>query len=68
RLDERVEVDDAYLGGERSGGKAGRGAPGKTPFVAAVQTSDDGGRPLFMGSRPCRALPKRPLRSGRPAA
>ncbi|MEX3611864.1 MAG: hypothetical protein VB124_02310 [Burkholderia sp.] len=22
RLDERVEVDDAYLGGERSGGKA----------------------------------------------
>ncbi|MEX3582971.1 MAG: hypothetical protein VB137_10845, partial [Burkholderia sp.] len=60
--------DDAYLGGERSGGKAGRGAPGKTPFVAAVQTSDDG-RPLFMRlSRPCRALPKRPLRSGRPAA
>ncbi|MEX3612139.1 MAG: IS1595 family transposase [Burkholderia sp.] len=39
RLNERVEFDDAYLGGERSGGKAGRGAPGKTPFVAAVQTS-----------------------------
>ncbi|MEX3583290.1 MAG: IS1595 family transposase, partial [Burkholderia sp.] len=39
RLDERVEVDDAYLGGECSGGKAvGVAAPGKTPFVAAVQT------------------------------
>ena len=28
-----VQLDDAYLGGERSGGKRGRGAPGKTPFV-----------------------------------
>ena len=27
---------DTYLGGERSGGKRGRGAPGKSPFVAAV--------------------------------
>jgi transposase-like protein len=40
----RIEIDDAYIGGERSG-KSGRGAAGKTPFVAAVQTSDDG-RPL----------------------
>ena len=32
----QVQLDDAYLGGERSGGKRGRGAPGKTPFVAAV--------------------------------
>jgi transposase-like protein len=37
----RVEVDDAYLGGVRSGGKRGRGAAGKTPFVAAVETSLD---------------------------
>jgi hypothetical protein len=35
----RVELDDAYLGGERSGGKRGRGAPGKTPFVAALRAS-----------------------------
>ena len=35
----RVEMDDAYLGGVRSGGKRGRGAAGKTPFVAAVSTS-----------------------------
>lgn len=26
-----------YLGGERSAGKRDRGAPGKTPFVAAVE-------------------------------
>ena len=35
-LTDRVEIDDAYIGGERTGGKVGRGAPGKTPFVAAV--------------------------------
>ena len=42
-----VELDDAYLGGERSGGKRGRGAPGKTPFVAAVETNEQG-HPLRM--------------------
>ena len=42
-----IELDDAYLGGERSGGKRGRGAPGKTPFVAAVQTNEQG-HPLRM--------------------
>ena len=42
RLSGLVQIDDAYLGGERSGGKRGRGASGKTPFVAAVQTNDEG--------------------------
>jgi hypothetical protein len=42
RLTGRVELDDAYLGGERTGGKRGRGAPGKTPFVAAVETTPEG--------------------------
>jgi transposase-like protein len=42
RLKGRVELDDVYLGGERSGGKRGRGAPGKTPFVAAVETTPQG--------------------------
>ena len=42
QLTGRVEIDDAYLGGERSGGKRGRGAAGKTPFVAAVETTPDG--------------------------
>ena len=36
-----IELDDAYLGGERSG-KRGRGAADKTPFVAAVQTTAQG--------------------------
>ena len=39
KLEGRVEVDDAYLGGARSGGKRGRGAAGKTRFVAAVETT-----------------------------
>src|SRR3954469_16666226 len=38
KLSGRVEIDDAYLGGERPGGKRGRGAAGKTPIVAAVET------------------------------
>jgi transposase-like protein len=41
KLAGRVEVDDAYLGGERAGGKRGRGAAGKTPIVAAVETTPE---------------------------
>ncbi|WP_444900031.1 IS1595 family transposase [Microbulbifer sp. VAAC004] len=37
-----IELDDAYLGGERTGCKPGRGAKGKTPFVAAVETTKEG--------------------------
>lgn len=40
-----VQIDDAYLGGERSGGKVGRGSENKVPFVAAVSMTEDG-RPL----------------------
>lgn len=39
-LDGRVEMDDAYLGGKRSGGKTGRGSPGKRPIIVAVQSAD----------------------------
>lgn len=39
-----VELDDAYLGGERNGGKPGRGSENKRPFVIAV-SSDEAGRP-----------------------
>ena len=49
-LDGRVEIDDAYLGGERSGGKTGRGSENKVPFVAAVQTTPDG-QPQFVSLR-----------------
>lgn len=41
-LEGQVQVDDAYLGGECSGGKVGRGSENKVPFVAAVSLSDDG--------------------------
>ena len=40
-LDGRIEIDDAYLGGERPG-KPGRGSENKVPFVVAVQTTGDG--------------------------
>ena len=50
-LNGSVQVDDAYWGGERRGGKRGRGASGKTPFVAAVACSSDG-RPLTMKMTP----------------
>jgi transposase-like protein len=42
QLSGRVELDDGYLGGQRSGGKAGRGSENKIPFVAAVQTTESG--------------------------
>lgn len=42
QLTGRVEIDDAYLGGERTGGTTGRGSENKVPFVAAVQTTEDG--------------------------
>jgi hypothetical protein len=39
-----VQLDDAYLGGERPG-VGGRGSPNKVPIVAAVST-DDAGHPM----------------------
>ena len=41
-----VRVDDAYLGGERVGGKAGRGSENKVPLVAAVSLNA-AGHPLY---------------------
>ena len=46
KLSERIEVDDAYLGGELPGGKVGRGSENKVPFIAAVQTNKQG-HPLY---------------------
>ena len=42
-----VQIDDVYWGGKRSGGKRGRGADGKTPFVAALQRNTQG-NPIFI--------------------
>ena len=47
QLTGRVEIDDAYLGGEVHGAKAGRGSPNKVAFVAAVQTTESG-QPVFV--------------------
>lgn len=51
-LSGHVQIDDAYLGGEKrwsEGGKRGRGSPNKIPFVAAVATRD--GKPLAIHLR-----------------
>lgn len=37
-----VQVDDAYLGGERAGGKVGRGSENKVPILAAVSLNAEG--------------------------
>lgn len=48
RLKGSVQIDDAYLGGEKPG-KTGRGAGNKTPFVIAVETRR--GEPVHMQAR-----------------
>jgi hypothetical protein len=60
RLDGRVEMDDAYLGGHRPG-KRGRGAAGEQPFVAAVSTSDER-RPRKMELLPVEGFRKREVK------
>ena len=41
----KVQIDDAYLGGERNGGMPVRGSENKVPIVAAISL-DDAGHPL----------------------
>lgn len=56
RLGGFVQIDDAYLGGERNGGKTGRGAPGKQAFVAAVETDEDLEHPRYAVLEPVRTF------------
>ena len=49
RLEGEVQVDDAYLGGERPG-VGGRGSPNKVPIVAAVSLNAEGHPPLVKRS------------------
>lgn len=56
QLDGFVQIDDAYLGGERNGGKTGRGAPGKQPFVVAVETDETLEHPHFAVLEPVRSF------------
>lgn len=52
-----VQIDDAYLGGERNGGKPWRGSENKQPFLIAVQTDEtlehrvEAGTDAFGGTR-----------------
>ena len=48
RLSGAVQLDDAYLGRERAGGKAGRGSEHKVPFVVAAVSLDEQGRPMYL--------------------
>lgn len=60
RLSGDIEIDDAYLGGEKPG-KTGRGAGNKLPFVIAVATRD--GKPTFMHLRPVTGFTKAALKA-----
>lgn len=51
-----VQIDDVYLGGERSGGKPGRGSENKQPFVVAVATDETLEHPIFAVIEPVRSF------------
>ncbi|WP_419653174.1 IS1595 family transposase [Thiolapillus sp.] len=50
KLSGRIEIDDAYIGGERPG-KPGRGAAHKAPFIAVAETEGEEHRPQRMQLR-----------------
>ncbi len=60
RLSGDIEIDDAYLGGEKPG-RTGRGAGNKAPFVIAVATRD--GKPIFTHLRPVECFTKAALKA-----
>ena len=41
-LQGNIQMDDAYLGGERLGGKASRGSENKVPIVAGISLNEAG--------------------------
>lgn len=49
-----VQIDDAYLGGERNGGKGGRGSENKQAFLAAVEVGADSEHPRHVVFEPVR--------------
>ena len=56
RLAGFVQLDDAYLGGERNGGKPGRGSENKQPFVIAVATDATLEHPTFAVIEPVKSF------------
>ena len=59
KLSGRVEIDDAYIGGEKPG-KRGRGSTNKVPFVAAVETTEDR-KPIAMQLRRVKGFRKKEI-------
>ena len=47
QLSGTIQLDDVYWGGERHGGKRGRGSANKVPFVAAISLNEEG-HPIAM--------------------
>ena len=56
KLEGFVQIDDAYLGGEKTGGKPGRGSENKQPFVIAVATDKDLEHPTYAVIEPLRSF------------
>ncbi|EQD58559.1 ISXo5 transposase, partial [mine drainage metagenome] len=56
QLNAFVQVDDAYLGGERNGGKPGRGSENKQAFVIAIETDAHLDHPTFAVIEPVRTF------------
>lgn len=56
QLDGFVQIDDAYLGGERNGRKPGRGSENKQPFLIAVATDETLEHPTFAVIEPVRSF------------
>lgn len=63
-----VQIDDAYLGGESSGGNAGSGSENKPSFLIAVQTNASFTAPMFVVIKPVRSFDNASLRTGRHVA
>ena len=51
-----VQIDDAYLGGERNGGKPGRGSENKQAFVIAVETDETLEHPRYAVIEPVKTF------------
>jgi len=58
----KIQLDDAYLGGERQGGKAGRGSENKIPIVAAVSLNE-AGHPIHIKITPVQSFSSEAIRA-----
>ena len=61
KLSGLIEVDDAYLGGQKSDGKRGRGSENKQPIVAAVGVTLDY-HPTYVKLSPVRSFTKKEIK------